>query len=597
MTSIGILQIGLFFGLILVFTKPLGSYMARVFEGQRTFMHSFLRWLEVLTYKLIGVREEVEQRWTQYTASLLSFSIFGFLIVYLLQRAQAYLPFNPQNFGTPNVSPDLAFNTAVSFVTNTNWQAYSGESTFSYFVQMAALAVQNFASAAAGIAVAIAVVRGFARQELRTIGNFWVDVTRATVYVLLPLSIVGAVFLCSQGVIQNLKPYTTATTVEGAKQTITQGPVASQEIIKQLGTNGGGFFGANSAHPFENPTPLINLVQMFLIFLIPAALTYTFGRMVGDTRQGWAIFAAFSVMFLIGVFVVYGFEQAGNPILAKLGLQTAATSGQAGGNMEGKEVRFGIANSALFATATTGASCGAVNSMHDSFTPLGGLVPLFNIMTGEVIFGGVGAGLYGILLYCVIAVFIAGLMVGRTPEYLGKKIEQKEVKMAMLAIIATAFSILVFSGISAVIPFAKNGYWNPPGPAIANLANTGPHGLSEILYAYTSATGNNGSAFGGLSPNTPWYNLTIGLAMLIGRFLFLIPLLAAAGSLAIKKKVPTTSGTFPTHGPLFVGLLVGTVLIVGALTFFPALSLGPIVEHFLMHSGKLFSIVLLPLWS
>jgi K+-transporting ATPase ATPase A chain len=597
MTSIGILQIALFFGLVLVCIKPLGAYMARIFEGQRTFMHPALRWLEVLTYKLIGVREEVEQRWTHYTASLLSFSIFGFLIVYLLQRAQAYLPFNPQNFGTPNVTPDLAFNTAVSFVTNTNWQAYSGESTLSYFVQMAALAVQNFASAAAGIAVAIAVVRGFARQEFRTIGNFWVDVTRATVYVLLPLSIIGALFLCSQGVIQNLKPYTTVTTVEGAKQTIAQGPVASQEIIKQLGTNGGGFFGANSAHPFENPTPLINLLQMFLIFLIPAALTYTFGRMVGDTRQGWAIFAAFSVMFLIGVFVAYGFEQAGNPILAKLGLQTAATSGQAGGNMEGKEVRFGIANSALFATATTGASCGAVNSMHDSFTPLAGLVPLFNIMTGEVIFGGVGAGLYGILLYCIIAVFIAGLMVGRTPEYLGKKIEQKEVKMAMLAIIATAFSILVFSGISSVIPFAKNGYWNPAGPAIANLTNTGPHGLSEILYAYTSATGNNGSAFGGLSPNTPWYNLTIGLGMLIGRFLFLIPLLAAAGSLAIKKKVPTTTGTFPTHGPLFVGLLVGTVLIVGALTFFPALSLGPIVEHFLMHSGKLFSIVLLPLWS
>jgi len=597
MTSAGILQIALFFGLVLVCIKALGAYMARVFEGQRTFMHPALRWLEVLTYKLIGVREEAEQRWTQYTASLLSFSIFGFLIIYLLQRAQAYLPFNPQHFGTPNVSPDLAFNTAVSFVTNTDWQAYSGESTLSYFVQMAALAVQNFASAAAGISVAVALVRGFVRQEVRTIGNFWVDVTRATVYVLLPLSIIGALFMCSQGVIQNLKPYTTVTTVEGAKQTIAQGPVASQEIIKQLGTNGGGFFGANSAHPFENPTPLINLLQMFLIFLIPAALTYTFGRMVGDTRQGWAIFAAFSVMFLIGVFVTYGFEQAGNPILAKLGIQTEATSGQAGGNMEGKEVRFGIANSALFATATTDASCGAVNSMHDSFTPLAGLVPLFNIMTGEVIFGGVGAGLYGILLYCIIAVFIAGLMVGRTPEYLGKKIEQKEVKMAMLAIIATAFSILVFSGISSVIPFAKNGYWNPAGPAIANLTNTGPHGLSEILYAYTSATGNNGSAFGGLSPNTPWYNLTLGLGMLIGRFLFLIPLLAAAGSLAIKKKVPTTSGTFPTHGPLFVGLLVGTVLIVGALTFFPALSLGPIVEHFLMHSGKLFSIVLLPLWS
>jgi K+-transporting ATPase ATPase A chain len=462
---------------------------------------------------------------------------------------------------------------------------------------MAALAVQNFASAAAGIAVAIALVRGFARHETRTLGNFWVDVTRATVYVLLPLSIIGALFLCSQGVIQNLKPYTTVTTVEGGKQIIAQGPVASQEVIKELGTNGGGFFNANSAHPFENPTPLSNFFEMFLIFLIPGGLTYTFGKMVGDTRQGWALFAAFSVMFLIGAFVAYGFEQSGNPLISKLGLQTAATHDQSGGNMEGKEVRFGIANSALFATITTDASCGAINSWHDSFTPIGGLVPLFNIMTGEVIFGGVGAGLYGILLYCILAVFIAGLMVGRTPEYLGKKIEQKEVKMAMLAIIATAFSILVFSGISSVITFPAKGYWNAPGAAIANINNSGPHGFSEILYAYTSATGNNGSAFAGLNPNTPWYNLTLGLAMLIGRFLFLIPLLAAAGSLAAKKTVPTTSGTFPTHGPLFVGLLVGTVLIVGALTFFPALSLGPIVEHYLMHSGKLFSLIVLPFWS
>jgi K+-transporting ATPase ATPase A chain len=598
MTSAGVLQIAIFFVLVLACTKPLGAYMARVFEGKRTFMHPVLRWLEVLTYRLIGVREEVEQRWTQYTASLLSFSIFGFLIVYLLQRAQGFLPFNPQHFSAGNVSPDLAFNTAVSFVTNTNWQAYSGESTLSYFVQMAALTVQNFASAAAGIATAIAVVRGFARQERKTIGNFWVDVTRATVYVLLPLSMVGALLLCSQGVIQNLKPYTTVTTVEGAKQTIAQGPVASQEAIKELGTNGGGFFSANSAHPFENPRPLTNMFEMFLIFLIPAGLTYTFGKMVADTRQGWAIFAAFSVMFLIGVFVLYGFEQAGNPILAGHGLQTAATPGQAGGNMEGKEVRFGIANSALWATVTTDASCGAVNTMHDSLTPIAGLVPIFNIMTGEVIFGGVGAGLYGILLYCIVAVFIAGLMVGRTPEYLGKKIEQKEVKMAMLAVIATAFSILVFSALSSVIPFAKNGYWNPPGAAVANVNNGGPHGLSEILYAYTSGAGNNGSAFAGLNANTPWYNLTIGLAMLIGRFLFLIPMLAAAGSLASKKKVAFTSGTFPTHGPLFVGLLVGTVLIVGALTFFPALSLGPIVEHYLMHGGKLFSVVvLLPLWS
>ena len=589
MTATGVIQIAVYFALVLTCTKPMGAYMARVFEGQRTFMHPVLRWLEVVTYKAIGVSETVEQRWTRYTASLLSFSIFGFLFVYLLQRAQGFLPLNPQGFNAGNVPPDLGFNTAISFMTNTNWQSYSGESTLSYFVQMAALTVQNFASAAAGIAVAIALVRGFARQDNRTIGNFWVDVTRATVYVLLPISIVAALFLCSQGVVQNLKPYTVVTTVEGGKQTIAQGPVASQEAIKELGTNGGGFFNANSAHPFENPTPLTNLFEMFLIFLIPAGLTYTFGRMVGDTRQGWAILAAFSVMFLIGVFVAYGFEQAGNPILAKLGIQTEATSGQPGGSMEGKEVRFGIANSALFATVTTNASCGAVNSWHDSFTPLGGLVPLFNIMTGEVIFGGVGAGLYGILLYCILAVFIAGLMVGRTPEYLGKKIEQKEVKMAMLAVIATAVSILIFTALSSVVTFPAKGYLNPPGPAIANLNNSGPHGFSEILYAYTSATGNNGSAFGGINANTPWYNLTLGLAMLIGRFLFLIPLLAVAGSLAVKKKIPATSGTFPTHGPLFIGLLVGAVLIVGALTFFPALSLGPIVEHFLMLSGKLWS--------
>ena len=588
MTAIGLVQIALFWGLILLCTKPLGAFMARIFEGQRTFLHPILRWLEVLTYRIAGVREGVEQRWTQYTASLLSFSVFGFLLTYLLQRAQGMLPLNPQGFGAANVAPDLAFNTATSFITNTNWQSYSGESTFSYLVQMAALAVQNFASAAAGMAIAVALVRGFARQEKKTIGNFWVDVTRATVYVLVPIAIVGALLLVSQGVVQNFNAYTTVTTVEGAKQTLAQGPVASQEIIKQLGTNGGGFFNANSAHPYENPTPFTNLISMFLIFLIPAALTYTFGKMVSDTRQGWAIFAAFSIMFLVGALICYGFEQGGNPILTKLGIQSEATAGQAGGNMEGKEVRFGIANSALYATVTTDASCGAVNSMHDSYTPIGGLVPLFNIMTGEVIFGGVGAGLYGILLYCILAVFIAGLMVGRTPEYLGKKIEQKEVKMAMLAVIATAFSILAFTALSSIIDFPAKGYWNPAGPAIANLNNNGPHGLAEILYAYTSGTGNNGSAFGGLSANTPWYNLTIGLAMWIGRFLFLIPLLAAAGSLAAKKKIPTSSGTFPTHGPLFVGLLVGTVLIVGALTFFPALSLGPIVEHYLMQSGKLY---------
>jgi len=562
--------------------------MARLFEGQRTFMHPVLRWLEVLSYKAIGVKEEVEQRWTQYTAALLSFTLFGFLLTYLLQRAQGFLPLNPQNFNAGNVPPDLAFNTATSFVTNTDWQAYSGEATLSYLVQMVALAVQNFASAAAGIAIAVALIRGFARQEKKTIGNFWVDVTRATVYVLLPLSIIAGLLYVSQGVVQNFKPYTEVTTLEGAKQIIAQGPVASQEAIKQLGTNGGGFFNANSAHPFENPTPTSNLLSMFLIFLIPGALTYTFGKMVGDTRQGWAMFAAFSVMFLIGVFVCYHFEQVGNPIVGNLGVQTAATSGQPGGNMEGKETRFGIAASALFATITSAASCGAVNAMHDSFTPIGGLVPMFNIMTGEVIFGGVGAGLYGILLYCILAVFIAGLMVGRTPEYIGKKIEQKEVKMAMLAVIATAFSILVFSSLSSVLTFPAHGYWNPQGAATANLNNNGPHGLSEILYAYVSGTGNNGSAFAGITVNTPWYDLTIGLAMWIGRFLFLIPLLAAAGSLAMKKKIPSTAGTFPTHGPLFVGLLVGTVLIVGALTFFPALSLGPIVEHYVMNTGKVF---------
>ncbi|HUJ50602.1 MAG TPA: potassium-transporting ATPase subunit KdpA [Bryobacteraceae bacterium] len=596
MTSAGILQIALFFAIILICVKPLGAYMAKVFEGQRTFLHPALRWLEVLTYKAAGIREDVEQRWTQYTAALLSFSIFGFLLAYLLQRAQAYLPFNPQNFGTPVVTPDLAFNTAVSFLTNTNWQNYSGESTLSYFVQMAALAVQNFVSASAGLAIAIAVVRGFARHEMRTIGNFWVDLTRGIVYVLLPLSVVAALFLCSQGVIQNLKPYTSVTTVEGAKQTIAQGPVASQEAIKELGTNGGGFFGANSAHPFENPNPITNLFEMWLILVIPAALTYTFGKMVGDTRQGWAIFAAFTIMFFAGVLVCYGFEQRGNPILAKLGLETAATTGQAGGNMEGKEVRFGIANSTLWATVTTDTSCGAVNAMHDSLLPIAGLVPLLNMMTDIVIFGGVGAGLYGILIYAIIAVFIAGLMVGRTPEYLGKKLEQKEVKMAMLAIIVTSMSVLVFSALSTQAHFAAKGYWNPPGAAIANLNNDGPHGLSEILYAYASGTGNNGSAFGGINGNTPWYNLTIGLAMLIGRFLFLIPILAAAGSLAAKKKIPVTSGTFPTHGPLFVGLLVGTVVIVAVLTYFPAVSLGPIIEHYLMYSGKLFSMIL-PLGS
>jgi K+-transporting ATPase ATPase A chain len=595
MTANGILQIAVFFLIILALTKPLGIFMARLFEGERTFLHPVLGWLERLCYRLGGVNENVEQRWTQYAGSLLAFSIFSALLLYLLQRVQGWLPLNPMGFSTAHamsgatpMTPDLAFNTAASFVTNTNWQSYSGESTLSYLVQMAGLTVQNFVSAATGLAVSMAVVRGFARNEAKTLGNFWGDLVRGTVYVLLPLSLIAALFLCSQGVIQNLNPYTTASTVEGAKQVIAQGPVASQEAIKELGTNGGGFFNANSAHPFENPTPLTNLFEMLLILVIPAALTYTFGRMVGDTRQGWAIFAAFTVMFVIGLAVCYGSEQAGNPILGRLGVQTAATSGQSGGNMEGKEVRFGIANSALWVTVTTDTSTGAVNSMHDSLTPLGGAVPMVNMMTDIVIFGGVGAGLYGILIYCIIAVFIAGLMVGRTPEYLGKKLQQKEVKMAMLAIIATSASILAFSAISSVAPFQKNGYWNPPGPAIANTSNGGPHGFSEVLYAYDSATGNNGSSFGGLNANTPWYNLTLGLAMLIGRFIFLIPILAAAGSLAAKKKIPITNGTFPTHGPLFVGLLVGTVVIVAALTYFPALSLGPIVEHYLMHAGRLF---------
>jgi potassium-transporting ATPase potassium-binding subunit len=608
MTTNGVLQIVVYFLIILALTKPLGAFMAKLFEGKRTFLHPILRPLETLTYKLVGVNEQTEQRWTQYTASLLAFSIFSFLFVYLLQRLQGALPLNPQGFNAALVPPDLAFNTAVSFVTNTNWQAYFGESTLSYLVQMAGLTVQNFASAAAGIAIAIAVTRGFSRQQINSIGNFWVDLTRATLYILLPLSLFAALVLCSQGVIQNLHPYTVAKTLEGAKQIIAQGPVASQEAIKMIGTNGGGFFNANSAHPFENPTPLTNLLQMVMIFIIPAGLTYTFGAMVGDRRQGWAIFSACSVMFLAGAFACYWAEQRGNPGFAKLGVETRATALQTGGNMEGKETRFGIAASALFTTITTDASCGAVNNAHDSLTPLGGLVPLFNIQTGEVIFGGVGAGLYGILLYAIVAVFISGLMVGRTPEYIGKKIEQKEVKMAMIALIATAFSILVLAASTSVIPFpaptkdakgqpVAQSYWNSGGPAAANVANTGPHGFSEILYAYSSATGNNGSALAGITVNTPWYDLTLGIAMLTGRFLFLIPLLAAAGSLARKKKIPATSGTLPTHGPLFVTLLVGTVILVGALTFFPALALGPIVEHYLMQDGKLFSLLLTGIWS
>jgi potassium-transporting ATPase potassium-binding subunit len=599
MTSIGVLQIVFFFGLILLLTKPIGLFMSRVFQGRRTFLHPVLRPLEVIVYRVCGVREDQEQRWTQYTLSVLAFSLFAFLFPYALMRLQGLLPLNPQGFGAAQVTPDQSFNTAVSFMTNTNWQWYSGESTMSYLVQMAALAVQNFVSAAAGIAVAIALTRGFARHETDKIGNFWVDLTRCTLYVLMPIAIVGALLLVSRGAIQNFHPYTVAKTVEGATQTIAQGPVASQEAIKQLGTNGGGFFNANSSHPFESPTAFTNLLQILLIFILGAGLTYTFGDMVKDTRQGWALFWAMAVMFLMGVFVAYPAEQAGNPIIAQLGVERAATDVQPGGNMEGKETRFGIGSSALFATVTTDASCGAVNSMHDSYTPLGGLVPLFNMQTDEVIFGGVGAGFYGMLLYAILGVFIAGLMVGRTPEYIGKKIQQKEVKMALFAVLATAFFILVFSAVSVVLPFAKGSYWNPPGPAIANVNNAGAHGLSEILYAFTSQTENNGSAFAGLTVNTPWYDLAGGLCMLFGRFLFIIPSLAIAGSLAAKKMVPTSAGTLPTHGALFVGLLVATVIVVGALTFFPALSLGPIVEHFLMHQGKLFAtvFVLFPVWS
>ena len=589
MTSIGLLQIFLFFLILLALTKPIGAYMAHVFEGERTFLHPVVRPLERLVYRICGVDEAAEQHWTHYAGSLLAFSLAGILLTYLIQRIQGILPFNPQGFGGKLITPDLAFNTAVSFGTNTNWQAYTPETTVSYFTQMVGLAVHNFTSAAAGIATAMAVVRGFSRRSANSIGNFWVDLTRATLYLLIPISIVGALLLVWQGSIQNLHPYDKIATLEGGAQTIAQGPTASQEVIKMLGTNGGGFFNANSAHPFENPTPFANFLQVLYIFVIPAGLTYTFGKMVRDTRQGWALFAAMSIVFIMGVFVVYPAEQSGNPNLTKLGLENAATDTQPGGNMEGKEVRFGIPGTALFAVVTTDASCGAVNSMHDSLTPLGGMVPMVNIQLGEVIFGGVGAGLYGMLMYAILAVFLAGLMVGRTPEYLCKKIEQKEVKMAMLAMLILAASILLFSAAGIAAHFAKNAWINPPGPGTANLANNGPHGLSEMLYAFTSATGNNGSAFGGLSPNTPFFNTTLGYAMLIGRFLMMIPLLAAAGSLAQKKTVPVSVGTFPTHGALFISWLVAVILIVGALTFFPALCLGPVVEHFLMNNGKLFS--------
>src|SRR5215469_5307053 len=595
MTLLGVVQIVVFFLIVLALTKPVGTYMYRVFEGRRTFLHTVLRPVERLIYRAGGVKEDEEQTWVRYSASLIAFSIFAFLFTYLIQRLQGFLPLNPMHFSTPQapagatpMTPDLAFNTAVSFMTNTNWQSYSPDTTLGYLVQMAALAVQNFVSAAVGIAVAVALMRGFARHTANTIGNFWVDMTRATLYVLLPISIVAALFFVWQGSIQNFKAPATVQTLEGAPQTIEQGPLASQLAIKMLGTNGGGYFNANSAHPYENPTPLSNLLQMLLIFVLGAGLTYQFGKMVRDTRQGWAIFATMSVLFLAGAFICYWAEQRGNPMTASMGIERTYDGAQPGGNMEGKEVRFGNAMTALFATVTTDASCGAVIGMHDSFTPIGGLVPLFNIQTDEVIFGGVGAGLYSMLIYVVVAVFIGGLMVGRTPEYVGKKIEQKEVKMAIIAVIATSLCILGFTALSSIGSFAKGGYWNAPGPSAANTNNNGAHGFSEILYAYSSGAGNNGSAFAGINANTPWYNLTVGLDMLVGRFFFIIPALAIAGSLASKNLIPVTSGTLPTNGSLFVILLLGTVIIVGALTYFPVLSLSPIVEHFQMWNGKLF---------
>ena len=571
----GILQILVYVALLIAVTKPMGAYMARVFQSERTLLDPVVKPVERAIYRVCGIDPRHEMRWTTYAMTLLLFNFAGLFILYAILRLQHVLPLNPAHI--PAMSPDLAFNTAVSFTTNTNWQAYSGEAVASYFSQMAGFTWHNFISAATGFAAALALIRGLTRRTTEEVGNFWVDLTRSCLYVLLPLSIILALVYVSQDVIQNLASYTAITTIEGVKQTIAQGPVASQEAIKILGINGGGFFNANSAHPFENPTPLTNLLQMLSIFAIPAGLTYTFGRFAGNQRQGWALFAAMFVLFAAGLSVVYWSEQAGNPILARAGVDQSASAAQPGGNMEGKEVRFGIANSALFANMTTDASCGAVNSMHDSFTPLAGGVLMLNIALGELIFGGVGAGLLAILVFAILSVFIAGLMVGRTPEYLGKKIEPKEMKMAMLAVLVLAASILGFSALASATP-----------SGLAGRLNTGPHGLSEMLYAATSATGNNGSAFAGLSVNTPFYNTILGIAMLIGRFLFIIPLLAIAGSMAVKKKVPESSGTFPTTGGLFVGLLVGVILIVGALTFFPAYALGPIVEHLLMHAGKVF---------
>ncbi|WP_289296053.1 potassium-transporting ATPase subunit KdpA [uncultured Reyranella sp.] len=569
MTLNGWAQIALFCGLVLLLTRPLGGYLDNVMAGRRTLLSPVLRPVERGFYRFAGIDPSEEQSWWVYARAMVVYHIVGFAFLYLLLRLQDLLPFNPQ--GMSAVAPDLAGNTAVSFLTNTNWQSYGGETTMSYLSQMAGLSVQNFLSAATGIALAVALVRGFARAESKGIGNFWADMVRVTLYVLLPFCLLLTVFYVWQGVPQNLSSYVEATTVEGAKQTIAQGPVASQLAIKMLGTNGGGFFNANSAHPYENPTALSNLVQMLSIFAIGAALTNLFGRAVGDERQGWAILAAMSVLFLAGVVVCYWAEAGGNPLIGALGVDNAA------GNMEGKEVRFGVPLSALFAVITTAASCGAVNAMLDSFMPLGGMVPLINMLLGEIIIGGVGAGLYGMLLFAVLAIFLAGLMVGRTPEYVGKKIEAREVKFTMLAILCVPLAVLGFTALASVVP-----------AGLAGPAHAGPHGFSEILYAYTSAAANNGSAFGGLTANTVFYNGTLAVAMMVGRFAIIIPMLAVAGALAAKRKAAASAGTFPTHGPLFVGLLVGAVLIVGGLTFLPALALGPIVEHFALLAGTLF---------
>ncbi|MEA2771437.1 MAG: potassium-transporting ATPase potassium-binding subunit [Acetobacteraceae bacterium] len=572
MTVNGWLQIALYCVLLTLIVKPLGGYMTRVFSGERTALSPVLRPLERGLYRLSGVDEAQEQHWVTYAIAMLAFTFAGFITLYALQRLQNVLPFNPQHLDA--VSPDLAFNTSVSFVTNTNWQSYVPETTYGYLVEMAGLTVHNFVSAATGIALALALIRGFSRRSAKSVGNFWVDMTRCTLYVLLPICIVVGLVMVWQGVPQNLGAYTDATTLEGGKQLIAQGPVASQEVIKMLGTNGGGFFNANSAHPFENPTALTNLIQILLIFSIGASLTNVFGRMVGDQRQGWAIFAVMGLLFLAGTTTAYWSEAAGNPLFAHLPVDQTASALQSGGNMEGKEVRFGIANSALFTTITTDASCGAVNNMHDSLTPLAGMVPMVNIMLGEIIFGGVGSGLYGMLLFVIVAMFVAGLMVGRTPEYLGKKLEAKEVKMAMLGILILPLCMLGFTAVAVVIQ-----------PGLSSLSNAGPHGFSEALYAYVSATGNNGSAFAGLSANTPFWNSTLGLAMFIGRFLMIVPMLAIAGSLAAKKIVPISAGTFPTDGGLFVGLVIGVIMITGGLTFLPSLALGPVVEHLSMLAG------------